>query len=146
MEEYIKDRCVECCIELDNAVSKYSKENFGFHLCMQHQNFINDMRYKSTPYSIDLYLALRERGIPAILEKFDGFKTIDIAIPSHKINIEVDGGHHVFESRQALADLKRTYHSFKKGYFTLRIPNALVANHLYETATYIVCFLNEYPR
>jgi len=36
-----------------------------------------------------------------------------------------------------MADLKRTYYSFKKGYVTFRIPNALIAHHLQETARYI---------
>jgi very-short-patch-repair endonuclease len=83
--------------------------------------------------------------VPAQLEKFDGFKHIDIAIPEAKVNIEVDGSHHNYSTKQALADLKRTYHSFLKGYLTLRIPNSLVKNDfvLEETADYIVGFLNE---
>jgi very-short-patch-repair endonuclease len=58
-------------------------------------------------------------------------------------NIEVDGVHHNLQHRQALADLKRTYHSFLKGYFTLRIPNTLIHWSIDETADYIVDFLNE---
>ncbi|WP_425269405.1 DUF559 domain-containing protein [Leptospira koniambonensis] len=75
---------------------------------------------------------------------YDGFKHIDIAIPEAKVNIEVDGGHHNFDKKQALADLKRTYYSFKKGYLTLRIPNSLITKeNLDETADYIVDFLHE---
>ncbi|MGV3538350.1 MAG: DUF559 domain-containing protein [Rufibacter sp.] len=95
--------------------------------------------------AIRLYFALKNRGVPAQLEKFDGFKHIDIAIPEAKVNIEVDGGHHNYNTKQALADLKRTYFSFLKGYLTVRIPNSLVYNDevLEETADFIVGILNE---
>jgi very-short-patch-repair endonuclease len=82
-------------------------------------------------------------GVPAELEKFDGYKTIDIAVVEAKVNIEVDGMQHKYNSRQALADLKRTYYSFKKGYITLRIPNTLINWNVNETAKYIFDFLNE---
>ena len=61
------------------------------------------------------------------------------------MNIEVDGSHHNFSDKQALADLKRTFYSFKKGFLTLRIPNSLVKdkNTLEQTADYIDGFLNE---
>jgi very-short-patch-repair endonuclease len=53
----------------------------------------------------------------------------------------VDGAHHNTAHDQALSDLKRTYHSFQKGYYTLRIPNSLVQNHLTETADYVASFV-----
>jgi very-short-patch-repair endonuclease len=92
---------------------------------------------KTTLEAQALYYALKDRGIPVELEKFDGFKTIDIAIPLAKINIEVDGIHHNANSDQALADLKRTYYSYLEGYFTLRIPNSLLRSNLEETTQYI---------
>ncbi len=90
-----------------------------------------------------MYAALKKFGVPATLEKFDGFKHIDIAIPKAKVNIEIDGGHHNFDYKQALADLKRTYYSFKRGYVTIRVPNSLVNEKLDETAKYLVEILNE---
>ncbi|MFN3773848.1 DUF559 domain-containing protein [Cloacibacterium normanense] len=103
------------------------------------------MEYETTEETIRLYFALKKREVPAQLEKYDGFKHIDIAVPEAKINIEVDGIHHNFNSTQALRDLKRTYHSFLKGYYTLRIPNSLVRNDSFldETANFIVKILNE---
>ena len=68
-------------------------------------------------------------------------KNIDIAIPKHKVNIEVDGMQHSYSEEQALADLKRTFYSFKKGYVTLRIPNKLIQEKAYETARYIKKFI-----
>lgn len=90
-----------------------------------------------------LYYELKRRRVPAYLEKDDGYKKIDIAIPKAKINIEVDGQQHNFNPNQALRDLKRTYYSFLKGYFTLRIPNSLIRDYLKETADLIVKILNE---
>ncbi|HAQ21788.1 MAG TPA: hypothetical protein DCR40_21545 [Prolixibacteraceae bacterium] len=112
---------------------------------MEHQKWIEQMSFQTTFETIRLYFALKKRGIPAELEKFDGFKHIDIAIPEAKVNIEVDGGHHNFNTQQAFADLKRTYHSFLRGYLTFRIPNSLVHDDqiLEETADYLVRMLNE---
>jgi very-short-patch-repair endonuclease len=98
---------------------------------------------KSTSEARKLYHALKKAGVPAFLEKWDGYKHIDIAIPEAKINIEIDGGHHNYNSKQALADLKRTYHSFKKQYFTLRLPNSIIKNHFNEAVDLIIEILNE---
>ena len=132
--------CIECNEYLEKKVYHYSIENFGAPLCYHHQHWIRGVQ--TTDFARDLYFALRQRGVPAQLEKDDGFKSIDIAIPECKINIEVDGKHHNTNAKQALADLKRTYHSFLKGYYTLRIPNSLIAYDIEETADYIVDFLN----
>jgi len=81
--------------------------------------------------------ALNKRGVKTVLEQWDGFKHIDIAIKSVKLNIEVDGKHHQ-APKQALADLKRVCFSSVKGYETIRIPNALVKKDLEEIADWII--------
>ncbi|MFA7380572.1 MAG: hypothetical protein WC150_08935 [Bacteroidia bacterium] len=112
---------------------------------MKHQVWIDNMSAQTTYETIRLYFALRQRGVPAELEKYDGTKHIDISISDAKINIEVDGAHHNFDRNQALTDLMRTYYSFLKGYYTLRIPNSLVYDDkiLEKTADWIVNLLNE---
>ena len=100
-------------------------------------------RDRSTQETIRLFDALKEQGVPAYIDKWDGHKHIDIAIPKAKINIEVDGIQHNTRSKQALADLKRTYYTFKKGYFTLRIPNSLIKYHFEECFKLIVGMVNE---
>ena len=137
--------CLECSQSLTSGVFDFSMTNFGVPLCMNHQQWVQQMELHTTTETLRLYFALKERGVPAEIEKFDGYKHIDIAIPEAKINIEVDGRHHNFDTNQALADLKRTYYSFLKGYTTFRIPNSLVYNDnvLNETADYIVGLLNE---
>lgn len=47
------------------------------------------------------------------MEKFDGFKHIDIAIPEAKVNIEVDGGHHnISTNRHWLSKVKQNIPTF----------------------------------
>jgi very-short-patch-repair endonuclease len=91
----------------------------------------------------DYIFSLKKRGVPAELEKFDGYKTIDIAVVDAKVNIEVDCHQHISNPKQALADLKRTYFSLQKGFLTLRIPTALIRENLEATADYITTFLLE---
>jgi hypothetical protein len=137
--------CLECSKKISANEFRYSIEKYNIPLCLEHQGWIDYMVNRTTFETIRLYFSLKERGVPAEMEKFDGFKHIDIAIPEARINIEVDGGHHNYSDRQALADLKRTYFSFLKGYFTIRIPNSLVYDEyiLNETADFIVGILNE---
>ena len=137
--------CLECDCAISHKVSKYSINKFGISLCIKHQKWIEFMEDKTTDEVITLYFALKERGVPAKIEKYDGHKHIDIAIPEARMNIEVDGTHHNHNKRQALTDLKRTYYSFLKGYFTLRIPNSLVNDNrtINETANLIVGILKE---
>lgn len=137
--------CVQCGFYLSYEVFEYSLNHFGFPLCREDQNWIRNMIWDdyTTQQTIDLYLALKSHGVPAEIEKFDGYKHIDIAIPKHKINIEIDGFHHHSNPYQALQDLKRTYHSFRKGFFTIRIPNGLIENRLEDAVEYILKFLNE---
>jgi hypothetical protein len=143
MSYYQKHFCWECSHKIDNKVFNYSYENFGLSLCRNCQKWFRDIAPETTQEAVSLYFELKRRGVPAELEKYDGFKTIDIAVTHAKVNIEVDGAQHNFNSNQALADLRRTYYSFKKGYLTLRIPNSLVRHHLDETANMITEFLME---
>ncbi|WP_051359817.1 hypothetical protein [Adhaeribacter aquaticus] len=92
---------------------------------------------KISPEAKALHRALVEMGIPAKLEFFDGYKTVDIAVPDANIHIEVDGSHHNTIARQALADLKRTYYSLQQNIYTIRIPNSLIRHNLDDTVEYV---------
>jgi very-short-patch-repair endonuclease len=78
-----------------------------------------------TPYAQILYDELNKRGIKAVLEFYDGNKSVDINIPEVNLDIEVDGSHHT-EADQALTDLKRAAHSSKDGRVTYHIPNTAI--------------------
>jgi len=135
--------CLECECAIDKAVYNYSTTKLGFPLCRDHQEWFKRLDRKITDQAITLYFLLKENGVPAELEKSDGHKKIDIVIDDAKVHIEVDGGHHNYDSKQALADLKRTYYSFKNGYFTLRIPNSLMSSEKVarETADFVTDLL-----
>lgn len=137
--------CIECNCYISNQVKIYSVNKWGIPLCLEHQEWLQQIRNFSTDYAIRLYFHLKSNGVPAQLEKFDGHKHIDIAIPEAKINIEVDGAHHNYNTTQALSDLKRTYYSFRKGYYTIRIPNSLAKDidTIVETADLITEIANE---
>ena len=128
--------CSICKRRITKEEYIYSRKNFFKPLCRRHQ---------PTKEAMKLGHLLKRMGWYVEFEKFDGYKHIDIAIVDAKVNIEVDGGHHNFSPEQALADLKRTYYSFKKGFLTLRIPNSLVRDErtLQKTAKFIHKFLNE---
>ena len=76
--------------------------------------------------------ALEARGVRVYVELNDGFKTIDLAVPKAKLNIEVDGIQHLTDPKQIIADLSRGYYSHKNGYNTMHIPNEMVKLHLNE--------------
>ena len=103
--------CLECDCAIQKAVYNYSTDYFGVPLCMQHQKWIIQKIEQSsvTEESLILYFLLKDNGVDAELEKYDGHKSVDIVIESAKVHIEVDGGHHNYNSKQALADLKRTF-------------------------------------
>lgn len=91
--------------------------------------------YKTpTPEAQSLKDALEERGVRVYVELYDGFKSIDLALPRAKINIEVDGIQHLIEPKQILADLGRGYYSHKNGYDTMHIQNEMLKKHLDEIA------------
>jgi very-short-patch-repair endonuclease len=85
-----------------------------------------------TKEALALKDALENRGIKVYKELHDGFKTIDLALPQAKINIEVDGIQHLTDPKQILADLGRGYYSHKNGYDTMHIPNEMIHAHLPE--------------
>jgi len=118
-------------------VYNYSKIKYDFGLCKNCQDWYRDDK-STTIETKRLYLALKTRNLPVEIEKNDGYKTIDLSIPTQKVNIEVDGSHHNFDSKQALSDLMRTYYSFEKGFHTFRIPNTLIKKHLDQTADSII--------
>ena len=135
--------CRNCSAAINQHVISYSTKTFGHPLCIPCQQDVGNKLNFSTKETIDLYFSLKERGVPAELEKFDGYKTIDIAVVQARVNIEVDGVHHANNADQAFADLQRTFFSFKKGFLTLRIPDVLVKQNLNQTADYVTEFLNE---
>jgi very-short-patch-repair endonuclease len=140
---YPNRHCCNCIASIPESVILYSIDRWNYALCIPCQQQLQLKLTQSTSETIALYFSLRQKLVPAELEKFDGYKRIDIAIVPARVNIEVDGFHHHRSTQQALADLKRTYYSFTKGYLTLRIPNTLVQYKLEETVTFIEALVTQ---
>jgi very-short-patch-repair endonuclease len=88
-----------------------------------------------TKEALALKEALEEQGIRVYKELHDGFKTIDLAIPKARLNVEVDGIQHLTNPEQIVTDLSRGYYSHKNGYDTIHIPNEMIRLHLKEIST-----------
>jgi len=110
--------CKECKKRLSKAQYEYCMGKLGIALCLKHQK-----QYKATPQEKKLYRHLQKLGVDCELQKWDGYKTIDIVIKEAKLNIEVDGSQHILNPKQLDADIKRTEYSQKKGWHTLRYRN-----------------------
>ncbi|QQS23248.1 DUF559 domain-containing protein [bacterium] len=83
-----------------------------------------------TPQAQALINALESRGVTVFTEFYDGSKTIDLTIPKAKLNIEVDGLHHITQAKQIITDISRGYYSQKNGYHTIHIQNETIEKHV----------------
>lgn len=86
-------------------------------------SLIDQPVFGQTKYAQQLRAALKERGIDSIAEYSDGYKTVDLAIPSAKLYIEVDGMQHFKDVKQVISDMKRDDYSHQDGYHTIRVSN-----------------------
>lgn len=130
----MKYYCIKCKTDITDEEYHFSKNNFGKALCRAHQPTLEAKKLGKKLKEISDW--------EIIYEGFDGHKSVDISIPDAKVDIEVDGLQHTTTKKQALADLKRTYYSYKDGYITLHIPNILVKDD--ETIDEVAIFINEF--
>lgn len=144
MEKFNEHHCIKCNYSVYAAIVSYCTHQLeGLILCKQCQKWLKESDPKLTPESKKFYLALRVRGVNVEMEKHDGHKHIDLAITGKglRLNIEVDGSQHYTNAEQSYSDIQRIYHSFLKGFYTLRLPKILVKERLNETADLVVGLL-----
>ena len=103
------------------------------------------LNIKPTKQVMMLADALKQRGVILEIEKWDGHKHIDIYIPNDNLYIEVDGLQHSTNVKQIISDFNRDYFSFKGGFFTKRITNELIENHLDKIADAIATVAKNAP-
>lgn len=132
--------CLECNKELGYVDHKNSMSALGVELCGQHRKRMEKLREQNgTPLeAIQLYYGLKKEGVSAMLEWWDGKKSVDIAISRVKLNIEIDCEYHMLTHEQAMNDLEEAMHSFKNGFTTIRIPHVLIKHYLKETVQNII--------
>lgn len=87
-----------------------------------------------TKQALALANALKKRGLEVLTEYWDGYKHVDLFIPSAKLYIEIDGLQHYTDPKQFKADLDRDHYSDDDKFFTKHISNQLIDSHLEEIA------------
>lgn len=132
--------CLECKKELGYLDHKNAMDSLGVELCVKHHSRMQDLiKHNDTPLeAVQLYYALKEAGINAMLEWWDGKKSIDIAISRVKLNIEIDSEYDKLTEEDAINNLEKAMHSFKNGFTTIRIPHIVVRYYLNETVKNII--------
>jgi hypothetical protein len=117
-------------------------EFVGYQLCRAHLKWITGL-HKAGKTAKIFYFELKSLGIPAILEYHDGMKTVDIAIPAHKIFIEIDGIRQ-YKSRKAMRELFRNFYAWENNMHTIHIPRSIVKcpETLVESLKFISFILN----
>jgi hypothetical protein len=116
--------CLECGQPISWGVHVFSRRIYGYSLCVKDQYLIEESG--ATAQAVDLYLALKSRSFPVVLEYFDNYKHVDIALPG-KLYIEVNGAYHNTRN-QIMTDLTRTVYSLEKNIPTIIIPNMMLEN------------------
>jgi very-short-patch-repair endonuclease len=128
--------CTTCDRKHENGyVYLSTKENWLLcESCAEnYRNLMQEIQKKQTKTKTitkpqkGLYLALKAKGLNPELEYQDGHKTVDIAILSANLFIEVNGSQHAEDSDQLRSDLWRSYYSSKNGFLTLNVFNKAIA-------------------
>ena len=120
--------CNICKETISERVYRYSMDKFGRALCMVHQKtpLLANKRETVTPQALRLSKALNDLRVEHELEYYDGYKHVDIAIPSARLYLELEGTQHAFSPKQMIADDERDTHSHKDGFDTKRIANVWI--------------------
>jgi hypothetical protein len=136
------------------------EKNCEVVMCIGCENEYNAIKKNSSPnrylssYQICLYLALKHllklKDDDIYLEWEDKdssgkvLKTVDIAILSAKLYIEVNGIQHVESCEQLRSDLWRSYYSFNAGFLTLPVFNKTIKSigEFYQIVDIIVRIVN----
>jgi len=132
--------CKECGTKMTQEEYDASYGVLGVPLCERHTKLIKRIILNNnTPLeAIQLYYALKERGVQPMLEWWDGKKSVDIAFSRVKLNIEIDTDYDLITHEQAIKDLEESMHSFKNGFTTIRIPHLTVKYYLEDTVQNIL--------
>ncbi len=132
--------CIDCNKNIGYDTFKNSTETLGVELCERHARLIEKVILDNdTPIeAIQLFYALKAAGANPMLEWWDGYKSVDIAISRVKLNIEIDTDYQMITHEQAINDLEEAMHSFKNGFTTIRIPHVVIKYYLKDTVTNVI--------
>lgn len=127
--------CKDCKKEIGYEAHKNSVDTLGVELCKRHHQLVTKVvADNNTPVeAVQLFYALKEAGISPMLEWWDGYKSVDIAISRVKLNIEIDTAYQLITHEQAIRDLEEAMYSFKNGFTTIRVPHIVIRYYLADT-------------
>ena len=120
-------------------------DKYGKALCIMHQKthaYPNEHK-KVTPQARRLSRALKDLHVCHELEYYDGYKHVDIAIPSARLFLELDGTQHGFNPKQMIADDERDKYSQNAGWTTKRIPNVWIDKNVNKLANSIAILVRK---
>jgi hypothetical protein len=112
--------CIECGQPISQGVQEFSQSIYGYSLCLKDQCKIEDSG--ASGRAVDLYLALKNRNLPVVLNHFDGNQYADIALPG-KLHIELNNSY-----QDAVSQSSWDVHQPEKNIPTILIPDTSLEN------------------
>jgi hypothetical protein len=116
--------CLECGLPVSPGMQSFSRHVYGHSLCMRDLYLLEESGVPARV--VDLYLALKAKKFPLLLDYFDGFRRVDMAVPD-TLYIEVTGTDQ-YNFQDLLSELMGTDGNFQKNIPTILIPGAMLEN------------------
>jgi hypothetical protein len=126
--------CLECRQPISQGVHEFSQRLYGHSLCMKDQYLLGESG--ADALVVDLYLALKSLDFPLVLEYFDGYRQVDIALPG-KLYIEVNASYHS-GNWERISDLTESVYSLEN-----KIPTIIISDALLDTPGTFAHAVNE---
>jgi hypothetical protein len=137
MESPPRHTCLQCNSRIDPPTFQRSIKKYKFPLCEDCQIWFLGKIFHTAPETLQLYFALRSKGIDARLERQNRYKRTDIAIQSRNLHIEINSAHQHHNALEALEELRTHTNVSEAGKTLLRIPGSLLKFHIEQTS-YII--------
>jgi len=129
--------CLQCDSRIDASVFQFAVRKYKFPLCEDCQIWFVGKVFHTTRETIQLYFALKHKGIPVQLEKHLGHKRVAIVVREAKVQIEVEVSHTPGNIDHILKDLKSVGLTGQPAESILKIPETLVKYNIEETSDLI---------
>jgi hypothetical protein len=129
--------CCQCNSRIEQATYNFSIKKYKFPLCEDCQIWFIGKIFHTTKETLQLYFALKHKGLAVNLEKHYKYKKAEIIIAQAKVHIEVDRSHGQANMAQALLDLKNLPGDARDPFLTLKVPEVLVKFSMEQTTDLI---------
>jgi hypothetical protein len=137
IEPPAKPTCCQCNSGIDRSTFNFSLKKYKFPLCEDCQIWLVGKIFHTTKETLQLYFALKNKGLPVKLEKHVKYKKAEIIIQEANLHVEVDQTHQHGNLAQALQDLYSNQNEWQDSVLTLKVPEALVKFNMEQTSDLI---------